>query len=115
MQRGQFFRTISRSEVAAWVINQPSITYYQAVQAWFLYHDKMYSVARAPSNIFRMAVIEAVPSARSIPLMQQTSIDMLERWYILLRTTNGTYPLKLFTYTERSLFCQTLRHFSPQS
>ena len=98
-------QTGSRS-VAAWVLNRPAISYYQAVQAWFLYHDKMYSVSGSPIHIFRMAVLEANPSARSMPLMQQSTLDMVERWYILLRVTNGIYPLKLFSFTERRQFCQ---------
>ena len=104
----QRLQTGSRS-AAAWIINRPAISYYQAVQAWFLYHDKMYSVSGSPIHIFRMAVLDADSSARSIPLMQQPTLDMIERWYILLRTTNGVYPLRLFSYKERSQFCR-LKH-----
>jgi hypothetical protein len=95
------------AQLAAWLLNQPPIAYHQARQAWFLYDGKMYSVSRAPSIIFRSAVFQAVPSARSISVMRKTKLDMVERWYVLLHITNGIYPFRLYSFTERRQFCRT--------
>jgi hypothetical protein len=89
-----------------WVLHRPRISIWQAQTAWVCHNGVMYAIETMSTMLFKAVILKASPSAiTSMPrLMQKGELDIVERWYMLLRTTDGKYPIKLY-YLKEGVFC----------
>jgi len=89
----------------AWVEHRPRISIWQVKQAWVIHNKMMYPIEVITTELFKTIVLTACPSAReSMPrILAKAELDIIERWYILLRTTDGKYPIQLY-YLKKGVF-----------
>jgi hypothetical protein len=86
------------NELPVWSYLRPRISLWQAKQAHVLYRNNLYRVETMPAGVFKALIRSTVrdygPTVRLI--LEQDRLDIIDRWYVLLCTTDGNYPLKLY-------------------
>jgi len=89
-------------ELPAWSYLRPHLSLWQVRRAWVLYKGTMLAIETMPSENFKEIIYSVFPDPRASvrDILKQDRVDILDKWYVLLRTTNGVYPLKLF-YLEK--------------
>jgi hypothetical protein len=78
----------------------PKIDYKDIRRAWFVYAGQYYSVAGAPTSVFRDAVLERAPQWRYKDeywsLLKQDELDLSSRWYLLCSLADSHRALVLY-------------------
>jgi hypothetical protein len=91
----------------AWIEHRPRISVYQVKHAWVAYQGIRHPVEVMDTAAFKAVILAACPSTETSmsELMAKAELDIIERWYILLRTTDGKYPIRLY-YLKKGVFCE---------
>lgn len=85
--------------------NQPKIDFQDARRAWFDYAGQPYSVASAPTGVFKAAVLEKAPDwryhAEYKGFFRKRELDLLDRWYLLNDLVRIHKPITLHACREQ--------------
>lgn len=85
--------------------NQPKIDFQDVRHAYFDYAGESYSVAMAPTSVFRAAVLEKAPAwrwhAEYKGFFKARELDLLDRWYLLNDLARINKPITLHSSVEQ--------------
>jgi hypothetical protein len=82
------------------------VSWLAAKHAWFVLQGQAYSVFECSSSIFKRAVLERLPYWRTDgtygPILRQPTLEMHEKWYLLVSMHEAERPLKLYSSREEA-------------